>query len=79
MKGKNILGANMRKEYDFSQLKGRKNPFVKRLKREIRVRVENETIEYFKNLSEETGLPYTSLINLYLNDCAQERRKLKWA
>lgn len=68
----------MRKEYDFSKLKSRKNPYAKRLRKEIRIRLENETIEYFKNLSDETGLPYTSLINLYLRDCAQEGRKLKW-
>jgi predicted DNA binding CopG/RHH family protein len=69
----------MRKEYDLSKLKSRKNPYAKRLRKEIRIRLENETIEYFKNLSDETGLPYTSLINLYLRECAQEGRKLKWA
>ncbi len=69
----------MRNEYNLSKLKSRKNPYAKRLKKEIRIRLEAETIEYFEQLSEETGLPYRSLINLYLRNCAQERRKLKWA
>ncbi len=69
----------MRKEYDLARLKGRKNPYAKRLKKQITIRVEAETIEYFKALSEKTGLPYQSLINLYLRDCAQEQRKLEWA
>ena len=69
----------MRNEYDLSKLKSRKNPYAKRLKKEIRIRLEAETLEYFKQLSKEIGMPYGSLINLYLRDCAQERRKLKWA
>jgi len=69
----------MRKEYDLSKLKSRKNPYLKRLRKEVRIRLEDETIEYFKHLSDGTGLPYTSIINLYLRDCVQERRKLKWA
>ena len=69
----------MRKEYDLSKLKSRKNPYAKQLKKQITIRVEVETLEYFKALSEETGLPYQSLINLYLRDCAREHRKIKWA
>jgi len=64
----------MRKEYDFS--KSRRNPYVKALKKQITIRIEEPTIEYFKELSKETGIPYQSLINLYLRDCAQSGRKL---
>lgn len=64
----------MRKDYDFS--KSRKNPYAKALKKQITIRIEEPTIDYFKGLSEETGIPYQSLINLYLRDCAQSKRKL---
>ena len=64
----------MRKEYDFS--KGKRNPYARRLKKQITIRLENETIDYFKALAEETGIPYQTLINLYLRDCATSRRKL---
>jgi len=69
----------MRKNYDFSNSK--KNPYAKRLKKQITIRLEAETIEYFKQLSIRTGIPYQNLINLYLRDCADSRRKLnlKWA
>jgi predicted DNA binding CopG/RHH family protein len=65
----------MRKEYDFS--KAKKNPYVKLLKKQITIRIEEPTIEYFKDLAEEVGVPYQTLINLYLRDCAQSERKLK--
>ena len=64
----------MRKEYDFS--KSKKNPFAKRLKKQITIRIDEPTIEYFKRLAEELGVPYQSLINLYLRDCASQQRKL---
>ena len=64
----------MRKEYDFS--KSKKNPFAKRLKKQITIRIDEPTIEYFKGLAEVLGVPYQSLINLYLRDCAAEKRKL---
>ncbi|TDI36806.1 MAG: antitoxin [Acidobacteria bacterium] len=64
----------MRKEYDFS--KARKNPYAKRLKKQITIRLDEPTIGYFKNLSEELGIPYQTLINLYLRDCASKKRKL---
>jgi len=69
----------MRKEYDFS--KSIKNPYSKRLKQQISIRIERETIEYFKSLAGETGVPYQNLINLYLRDCARSHRKpqLKWS
>ena len=71
---------NMRNHYDFSTMKGRKNPFVKQLKQSITMRLDRDTIAYFKSLAEELGVPYQSLINLYLRDCVVHRRKLqmKW-
>jgi len=64
----------MRKNYDFSG--GRKNPYAKRLKKQVTIRLEEATIEYFKGLSEEVGIPYQTLINLYLRDCAATSRRL---
>jgi uncharacterized protein (DUF4415 family) len=68
----------MRKEYDFS--KGRRNPYAARLKRPVTIRLDEQTISYFKALSNETGIPYQTLINLYLRDCAatQKRLSLAW-
>jgi predicted DNA binding CopG/RHH family protein len=67
----------MRKHYDFSQAK--KNPYAKRLKRPVTIRLDDSTVEYFKALAEEVELPYQSLINLYLRDCASSGRKLTLA
>ena len=64
----------MRDNYDFSN--GVKNPYVKKLKKQITIRVDEDAIDYFKALSEELGMPYQSLINLYLKDCADQQRKL---
>jgi uncharacterized protein (DUF4415 family) len=64
----------MRKEYDFS--KARKNPYARRLKKQITLRIDEPTIDYFRTLSEATGIRYQTLINLYLRDCAVRRRKL---
>jgi predicted DNA binding CopG/RHH family protein len=64
----------MRKEYDFS--KARRNPYAKRLKRSVTIRLDEPTIAYFRGLAEETGIPYQTLINLYLRDCAASGRKL---
>jgi uncharacterized protein (DUF4415 family) len=64
----------MRKEYDFS--KGKRNPYAKRLKRQVTIRLDHGTIAYFKALSEETGIRYQTLINLYLRDCATARKRL---
>ncbi|MBI4520691.1 MAG: BrnA antitoxin family protein [Gemmatimonadetes bacterium] len=64
----------MRKEYDFS--KARRNPYAARLKKPVTIRLDNATIAYFKELAEETGIPYQTLINLYLRDCAATGRKL---
>jgi uncharacterized protein (DUF4415 family) len=64
----------MRKEYDFSN--ARKNLYVSHLKKQVTIRLDEDSIGYFKSLSEEVGIPYQSLINLYLRDCAASRRKL---
>ena len=71
----------MRAHYDFSKMKGVKNPYVKQLKQPITIRLDKLTVSYFKNLATELGMPYQNLINLYLRDCAAEHRKLalKWA
>ena len=68
----------MKKEYDFSD--SIKNPYVKRLKKQVTIRLEEEVISYFKELAKDTGIPYQSLINLYLQDCAKTQRKpsLEW-
>ncbi len=69
----------MRDEYDFSNAKP--NPYAKALKRQVTIRLDKTTIDYFKKLSGEVGVPYQSLINLYLRDCAISEKKLemKWA
>jgi uncharacterized protein (DUF4415 family) len=67
----------MKKEYDLSKMKSRKNPYARRLKKQITLRLDPEIIEYFKAMSAEKSIPYQSLINLYLQDCAATRRKLK--
>ncbi|MCR4293700.1 MAG: BrnA antitoxin family protein [Candidatus Kuenenia sp.] len=70
----------MRDHYDFSKMKGRKNPYLKYLKQPVTMRLDRDTVRYFRSMSEETGIPYQTLINLYLRDCAISQRKLqiKW-
>jgi len=70
----------MRKEYDFSKLKGRKNPYAAQLKKQITIRIGVDVLDYFKQLAEETGISYQNLINLYLRDCVLTGRRpsLKW-
>lgn len=65
----------MKAEYDFS--KAKRNPYAKRLKKAVTIRLEPDVIHYFKSLSSETGIPYQNLINLYLLDCAKEGRRLR--
>jgi uncharacterized protein (DUF4415 family) len=67
----------MRKEYDFSR--ATRNPYAKRLKRQVTIRLDHATIAYFKVLSEEVGIRYQTLINLYLRDCAATHKKLSIA
>ena len=64
----------MRKEYDFTAAK--KNPYASQLKKQITIRLDEESIDYFKSISEQVGIPYQSLINLYLRDCTTSNRKL---
>jgi predicted DNA binding CopG/RHH family protein len=70
----------MREHYDFNSMKGKKNPYTKHLKQPVTMRLDKSTIIYFKSLAEELGMPYQSLINLYLRDCALNQKKLeiKW-
>jgi len=64
----------MKKRYDFS--KSVKNPYLKKVKKQLTIRLDEDTIEYFRSMAEESGIPYQSLINLYLRDCASEQKKL---
>ncbi len=70
----------MRAHYDFSRMKGRKDPYIKWLKQPVTIRLDRDTVAYFKAMAVKTGLPYQNLINLYLRDCAVHGRKisLKW-
>jgi uncharacterized protein (DUF4415 family) len=69
----------MKKSYDFS--KSVRNPYLKKSKKQLTIRLDEDTINYFRALSEDSGIPYQSLINLYLRECASEQKKLhmKWA
>ncbi|MBP3380941.1 MAG: BrnA antitoxin family protein [Ruminococcus sp.] len=64
----------MREEYDFS--KARKNPYAKKLKQQITINIDTEVIDFFKQMSSTSGIPYQTLINLYLSDCANQNRKI---
>lgn len=64
----------MREEYDFSQAK--KNPYAKKIKQQITINLDSEVIAYFKKQSNESGIPYQTLINLYLSDCAANNRRI---
>jgi len=65
----------MKKEYDFSKMKARRNPYASKLKRPVTIRLGDDVVDYFKDLAEETSIPYQSLINLYLRDCIANNRK----
>ena len=68
----------MRKEYDFSQ--SRKNAYAKQLKRQVTIRLDTASVDYFKELAAELGMPYQNLINLFLRDCALQKRRpaIQW-
>ena len=68
---------NMRKEYDFS--KAKPNPYIKKLRKQISIRIDLDTIEYFKKQAEETGIAYQNLMNLYLSDCAVHSKQINIA
>lgn len=65
----------MRTQYDFA--KGRKNPYVRKLKKQVTIRLDQNVISYFRKLSEKTDLPWQTLINLYLRECANEEKELQ--
>jgi predicted DNA binding CopG/RHH family protein len=66
----------MKTEYDLTKLQSRKNPYANKLKKSVTIRLSEDIIGYFKGMSDETGVPYQSLINLYLKDCVQQHRKV---
>lgn len=70
----------MKAEYDLSQLKSRKNPYASKLKKPVTMRLSEDVVTYFKGMADEAGVPYQSLINLYLRDCLANKRKveIKW-
>ena len=67
---------DMLEEYDIDKLNPRPNPYAKELKKQISIKVSPSTIDYFKNEALETGIPYQTLINLYLDDCVRNHKKL---
>jgi uncharacterized protein (DUF4415 family) len=71
----------MRKEYDFSKMTGQKNPYIKELKTQITIRLDKDTVDYFKGLADHTGMSYQNLINLYLRDCVETKKepRIQWS
>lgn len=67
----------MREEYNIDELNPRKNPYAKQLKKAITINIDNQTIDYFKEMAKDSGIPYQTLMNLYLRDCAQNKRQLQ--
>ena len=70
------VAKNMRAHYDFSKMKSRRNPYVRLLKQPVTLRLDRDSVAYFKNLAAKTGLPYQQIINLYLRNCAVNHREL---
>lgn len=66
----------MKTEYDLSKIKSRKNPYAAKLKKSVTMRLSEDVIDYFKQMADENGVPYQSLINLYLRDCVSSHRKI---
>ena len=69
----------MKAEYDLSKMKFRRNPYASKLKRSVTMRLSEDVVAYFKSMAVEAGIPYQSLINLYLRDCVLEHRKMQIA
>jgi len=69
----------MKPEYDLSKMQSRKNPYASKLKKPVTMRLSEEVVDYFKDMAVEAGVPYQSLINLYLRDCVAQHRKVKIA
>jgi uncharacterized protein (DUF4415 family) len=67
----------MKPEYDFSKMKSRPNPYASKLKKPVTMRLSEDVVTYFKAMAQETGVPYQSLINLYLRDCLAQSRKVQ--
>lgn len=68
----------MRKEYDFSKMKGRRNPYARLLKKPVTIRLGADVVDYFKTMASDMEVPYQNLINLYLRDCVQSHRHIQW-
>ena len=68
----------MREEYDIKTLNPRKNPYAGKTKRQVTININTGTIDYFKEMSSETGIPYQVLINLYLDECVKEKKKIQF-
>ena len=66
----------MKQEYDLSKLQSRKNPYASKLKKSVTMRLSEDVVHYFKNMAEDSGIPYQSLINLYLRDCVTQHREI---
>lgn len=67
----------MKQEYDFSKMKSRPNPYAKRLKKPVTIRLGVDVIAYFKDLAEESGIPYQNVINMYLRECVESKKRLR--
>ena len=68
----------MRKEYEFSKMKGHRNPYARLLKKPVTIRLGADIVDYFKTMASEMEVPYQNLINLYLRDCVQSHRHIQW-
>ena len=68
----------MRAAYEFSKMKGRRNPYARLLKKPVTIRLGADVVEYFKSMAKQLGVPYQNLMNLYLRDCVQSHRHIQW-
>lgn len=68
----------MREEYDIKALNPRKNPYVGKTKQQVTMNMNTSTVEYFKAMSSESGIPYQTLINLYLDECVKEKKSIQF-
>lgn len=69
----------MKAEYDLSKLRSRKNPYASKLKKSVTMRISEDVVDYFKHMAADAGVPYQSLINLYLRDCVLQHRQVEIA
>jgi predicted DNA binding CopG/RHH family protein len=69
----------MRAEYDLSKMKSRRNPYASKLKKSVTMRLSEDVVAYFKSMADQAGVPYQSLINLYLRDCVMQHRQIQIA